>query len=106
MNRRHAAAKPNPALAAPEIPDGLAIPGPDDALGRCFMLYFDEGGVSRQYEVTLGRNGLEWSRDDPKFAQRFSITVAKGGNTLAGRGEMSREGSPWEPDLELTYTRE
>src|SRR6478672_13279471 len=38
----------------PEIPSGIAIFGTDDVSGACTMLYFDERGVSRRYEVTFG----------------------------------------------------
>src|SRR5262245_33421867 len=37
----------------PGIPSSIAIFGSDDATEEYFMLYFDERGVSRKYEVTL-----------------------------------------------------
>ena len=37
----------------PEIPSGLAIFGSDNATGEYFMLYFDERGVSRKYNVSF-----------------------------------------------------
>lgn len=89
----------------PEIPDGLAIFGSDDARGEHFMLYFDERGVSRKYDVKLSPRRLVWSRSDPAFAQTFTLDFASDGKTLSGRGEMSKDGAAWEPDLELTYTK-
>ena len=56
----------------PEIPDGIAIFGSDDAQRTHHMLYFDERGVSRRYEVSIGDDGLQWWRDAPGFAQRFT----------------------------------
>ncbi len=89
----------------PQIPAGLAVFGTDDASGKCFMLYFDERGVSRKYDVSLMGNVLKWWRDDTEFSQRFSGTIAQDGEAIVSKGEMSRAGGPWEGDLELTYTR-
>jgi hypothetical protein len=89
----------------PEIPSGIAIFGTDDAAGKCTLLYFDERGVSRNYDVSLRPDGFTWSRDDTRFSQRMVATIAADGHTMTARGEMSRDGAPWEPDLELTYTR-
>jgi hypothetical protein len=69
------------------------------------MLYFDERGVSRRYQVALRDDRWLWWRDDPKFSQRFTGTLEDGGNRIVGKGEMRREGGSWEGDLELTYTR-
>jgi hypothetical protein len=89
----------------PGIPSGIAIFGTDDTTGACAMLYFDERGVSRRYEARLRDGVWEWWRDAPGFSQRFTGTIAPDGRTIAGRGEMSRDGAGWEPDLQLTYTR-
>ncbi|HMC56385.1 MAG: hypothetical protein DMD35_19415 [Gemmatimonadetes bacterium] len=90
----------------PQIPSAIAIFGSDDATGKCTMLYFDERGVSRHYEVSLRDNVLKWWRDAPEFSQRFTGTIAADGRTIVGRGELSRDGATWEGDLALTYTRE
>ncbi len=89
----------------PEIPSGVAIFGSDEAANKYFMLYFDERGVSRKYDVTMTGNRLIWWRDDPSFSQRFTITIEKNGNELLGEGEMSRDGAAWEEDLALSYIR-
>jgi hypothetical protein len=89
----------------PEIPSGLAIFGSDDAAKTFFMLYFDERGVSRKYDVILGDNTITWRRDDPELSQRLSIAVEPDGKRLVSRGEMSRNGGGWEGDLSLTYER-
>ena len=92
-------------IEEPEIPSGIAIFGTDDTTGECSMLYFDQRGVSRRYEVRLRDNVWTWWRDTPEFSQRFAGIIAADGHTIDGRGEMSRNGAPWEPDLQLTYTR-
>jgi hypothetical protein len=89
----------------PGIPSGVAIIGSDDSSEEYFMLYFDERGVSRMYEVAVNESSWRWWRDAPEFSQRFIITFADNGNTMIGKGEMSKDGAPWEKDLDLTYTR-
>ena len=89
----------------PEIPTAVAVFGTDDASGSCSMLYFDERGVSRRYEVRLDGNEWRWWRDAPDFSQRFVGSISSDGRTIVGRGEFSRDGGPWEPDLALTYSR-
>jgi hypothetical protein len=87
------------------IPAGVAIVGSDDATGEYFMLYFDERGVSRKYEFSLHDNVWKWWRNTPEFSQRFTATIVDNGKTMIGKGEMSKAGSTWEKDLDLTYTR-
>ena len=89
----------------PEIPSGISIIGTDDATGEWSMLYFDERGISRRYDVSFRDRVLTWSRIAPGFAQRMSFIIAPDGRTISSRGEMSRNDGPWEGDLELTYTR-
>jgi hypothetical protein len=89
----------------PEIPSAIGIFGSDDGTGEVSMLYFDERGVSRRYEVSLQDNVWKWWRDDQGFSQRFSGTIAADGRTIVSRGEMMRDGSRWEPDLEVTFSR-
>src|SRR5215213_1382327 len=80
----------------PEIPSGIAIYGSDDDAKACSMLYFDERGVSRHYEVSIHDNVLKQWRNSPAFSQRSETTIAADGRTMVSRGEMSRDGKPWE----------
>jgi hypothetical protein len=90
----------------PGIPSGIAVFGTDDTTGECSMLYFDERGVSRRYEVSLREREWKWWRDAPGLSQRFTGAISADGRTIVGRGELSRDGASWEPDLQLTYTRD
>ncbi len=47
----------------------------------------------------------KWWRNVPAFSQRFTGTIVDGGRTIIGKGELSKDGSSWEKDLELTYKR-
>ena len=89
----------------PGIPSGIAVIGSDDALGACSMLCFDERGVSRMYHVTLLGDTWTWWREAPGFSQRYEGTITDGGNTIIGKGKLSKDGRAWQKDLDLTYTR-
>jgi hypothetical protein len=88
-----------------EIPSGVAVFGSDDAAATFVMVYFDERGVSRKYDVTLTDNRLVWVRDEAGFAQRNTLVIDEAGSRMVGVGEMSRAGGDWEGDLSLTYER-
>ncbi|WP_226180564.1 hypothetical protein [Hymenobacter lucidus] len=92
-------------LAEEGFPANVAIFGSDNTRQQWFMLYFDERQVSRKCDVTFQGNVLKWWRSGPEFSQRYTFTLANDGNTIVSRGEMSKDGKNWEPDLDLTYTR-
>lgn len=87
------------------FPSAVAIIGSDDAEGEYYMLTFDERSVSRKYEVSLQNNIWKWWRDAPGFRQRYEGIIEDGGNTIFGKGELSKDGLSWEQDLDLTYKR-
>jgi len=87
-----------------EIPSGVAIFGSDDGAERIYMLYFDERGVSRKFDVTVGVKEVTCRRDHPKFSQIMRLRV-DGGDRLIGSGRRSEDGAAWQDDLSLTYTR-
>jgi hypothetical protein len=92
-------------MDATDIPSGVAVFGSDDAAATFVMIYFDERGVSRKYDVTLTDNRLVWARDEAGFAQRNTLVIEEDGSRMVGIGEMSRAGGEWEGDLSLTYER-
>ena len=87
------------------IPSGISILGSDDTVGTFYILYFDERGVSRKLDVTIQGRAMRWSRDTPEFSQHMVLTMSEDGKTIEAKGEMSKDGGAWEPDLALTYTR-
>jgi hypothetical protein len=90
----------------PQFPNGVAIIGSDDVAGTFAMIWFDERGISRLYEMTVGDRTLTWRRDDPEFSQSTTITAADGGDTLVSKGRMSQKGGAWSDDLSQVFTRE
>lgn len=89
----------------PQFPDGIEIFGSDNGTKEFFMFHYDARGVSRKYNVSLKGNQLEWWRDDPDLSQRFTIEIEDGGERMASKGEMSRDGGPWEGDLSNIYQK-
>jgi hypothetical protein len=89
----------------PRFPAGLAVFGHDDSQKDFSMVYFDERGVSRIIQTTLSGNVWKTWRNAPGFSQRFTGTISADENTIVGVGELSKDGSTWEGDLSLTYTR-
>ena len=89
----------------PRFPSTIAIFGSDDSEEEYYMLTFDERGVSRKHEVSLRDNIWKWWRNAPGFFQRYEATITDDGNTIVGKGGLSKDGVSWEKDLDLTYTR-
>ncbi|MBO0933235.1 hypothetical protein [Fibrella aquatilis] len=87
------------------FPVGIAIFSSDDATGELFMLTFDERKVSRKYDVSVEDNVVRWWRNAPNLSQRYTWIIADDGNTIIEKGELSKEGTTWEEDLEQTFTR-
>jgi len=88
-----------------DFPRSISIIAPDDAAETYGMFYFDSRGVSRIYKMTF--SGGIWTlwRDFPGFSQRFQGTFSEDHNIITARWERSTDGSHWEHDFDLTYTR-
>ena len=84
----------------------MAIIGSDDVAGSFAMTYFDERGISRIYQVTVGDRTATWRRDDPEFSQSVTISVRNGGDRLVSKGRMSIKGEAWIDDLSQVFERE
>jgi hypothetical protein len=69
------------------------------------MLYSDERGVARIYQMSLEGGVWKMWRESPGFSQRMTGMLSSDGNTMTCHGELSRDGERWEHDLDVTYTR-
>jgi hypothetical protein len=69
------------------------------------MLYSDERGVARIYQMSLEGGVWKMWRESPGFSQPMTGMLSSDGNTMTCQGELSRDGERWEHDLDVTYTR-
>jgi len=89
----------------PDIPNAISVIGHDDTGTACTMLYADERGVSRIYQMSLDDGVWKMWRESEGFSQRMTGAFSDDGKTINVHGELSRDGSQWEQDLGVTYTR-
>jgi hypothetical protein len=98
----------------PDLPDAVAVLGcgapegagaSSDSAGDCLLHYFDSRGVTRVYGLGAAPGVWRFWRDRPGFSQRVVCTVSADGDTMTAGGELSRDGTTWEPDLRITYRR-
>ena len=92
-------------ISAPEWPRSMAVIAPDDEAETYGMLYFDSRGVSRIYKMTFSGGIWTMWREFPGFSQRFHGTFSEDTNTITASWEKSSDGSNWELDFKLRYTR-
>jgi len=87
------------------VPSGYSIIGHDDTVDVCTVLYTDIRGVARIYQMSLVDGIWKMWRDSADFSQRMTGTFSDNNRTITCKGELSRDGSTWEPDLSVTFTR-
>ena len=92
-------------ISSSDFPTNTAVIGPDEEAGSYGMLYYDSRGVSRIYRMTF--SGGIWTlwRDFPGFSQRFHGTFSEDGRIITAYWEKSSDGSNWDRDFDLTYTK-
>ncbi|MGH9277905.1 MAG: hypothetical protein ACRD12_07335 [Acidimicrobiales bacterium] len=95
----------------PEAPDGIALIGLDPSDdGGYLQHYFDSRGVARVYKMTVQDKVWRLWRDDADFSpldfrQRFTGTISDDGQTITGAWEICHDGTTWEHDFALSYTK-
>jgi hypothetical protein len=94
----------------PGAPDSVAIIGLDPRHGGYCQHYFDSRGIARVYQMDLSDGVWTLVRQTPdftrlEFSQRFTGTFSGDGRRIDGRWESSTDGSNWEHDFDLSYTK-
>jgi len=94
----------------PAAPDVFAIIGFDLNSEAYSQHYFDSRGVARVYAMTFTDGVWRLHRDAPDFSpldfrQRFTGRFSDDAKTIDGRWESAGDGSSWEHDFDLTYTK-
>ncbi len=79
--------------------------GRSDPNEQLVLLYHDERGVSRVFDMTFANGEWTLTREDPDFHQRFIATVAD--DRIGGRWEASEDaGVTWRKDFDLIFERQ
>jgi hypothetical protein len=86
-------------------PDAIWLIGRDESTPNYSVLYYDNRKVSRVYEMSFSDGAWKMWRNSPGFSQRFEGKFSKDGNTITARWEKSSDGSTWEHDFDVVYTR-
>lgn len=86
-------------------PTSIWIIGGDDAGESYTALYSDSRDVIRVYQMSLSKGIWKVWREAPGFFQRFTGTISKDNETITARWEKSDDGSQWDHDFDLLYTR-
>lgn len=87
------------------MPAATWVIGRDDGGQDYTVLYSDDRGVSRVYEMSFRNRVWKMWRNDPEFSQRFEGTVSEDNRTICASWEQSSDGKKWEHDFNLRYTR-
>jgi hypothetical protein len=87
-------------------PAAVWIIGRDDSDATYRILYADDRGVSRHYEMRLAGPDWQMWRTTPEFSQRYAGVIESDGRKISGVWEKSFDGgATWEHDFNVDYVR-
>lgn len=85
-------------------PATVQVIGNSDARDRYQVLYHDDRGVARVFDMEFDQDRWTMLREDPDFHQRFTAQIL--GNRIDAMWEASDdEGASWRKDFDLIFTR-
>jgi hypothetical protein len=86
-------------------PSATLIISRDDTSDDYTIFHYDSRGVSRVYQMSFGERVWRIWRQAPGFCQRFLGSLAEDGRSIKATWEKSPDGSSWEHDIDLIYTK-
>lgn len=86
-------------------PSATLIISRDDSSEIYTVFHYDSRGVSRVYQMSFDEGLWKIWREAPGFSQRFAGTLSADGRSIRAAWEKSPDGSNWEHDFDLIYTR-
>ncbi|MGA8206808.1 MAG: hypothetical protein WB867_02090 [Candidatus Dormiibacterota bacterium] len=87
-------------------PAAVWIIGRDENDSNFEVLYSDDRGVSRLYDMSFAVPDWRMWRTTPELSQRFESVIASDGHTIKGAWKKSFDGgATWEHDFNLDYIR-
>ena len=89
----------------PVPPQALWLISRDDSTPNYTVLYYDARSVSRVYQMSFSDGVWKMWRESPGFWQRYEGTVSSDSKAITAHWEKSSDGTTWEHDFDVTYTR-
>lgn len=89
----------------PGTPDAVWLISRDESTPNYTVLYYDARKVSRIYEMSFLDGTWKMWRNSPGFSQRFEGKLSHEAKTITAHWEKSSDGSTWEHDFDVTYTK-
>lgn len=89
----------------PSPPAAIWLISRDESTPDYTVLYYDSRRVSRVYEMSFSDGVWKMWRESPSFWQHYEGTLSNNGNTITAHWEKSSDGTKWEHDFNITYTR-
>ena len=86
-------------------PSSVCLIGRDQDRVGFDVLYVDERGLARSYQMSFAGGIWRIWRDQPGSFQRFQARLNIEGNELVGSWERSSRGASWEHDFHIAYRR-
>jgi len=86
-------------------PAALWLISRDEAVPNYTVLYYDSRSVSRVYEMSFSEGEWKMWRNAPGFCQRYEGVVSKNGEAITAHWARSNDGTTWEHDFDVTYTK-
>ncbi len=90
---------------APGPPAAVWLIGRDEATPNYTVLYHDGRPVSRVYHMSFADGVWRIWRDTPGFSQRHEGNVSQDGWTISGHWENSSDGTHWQHDFDVNYSK-
>lgn len=89
----------------PGTPDAVWLISRDELTQNYTVLYYDTRKVSRVYEMSFSDDEWKMWRNSPDFSQRFEGKFSGDRNIITAHWEKSINGSTWEHDFDVKYTK-
>jgi hypothetical protein len=77
----------------------------DDAQPDYIVFYYDARSVSRIYQMSFSEKKWKIWRNSPNFSQRYEGDLSNDSNIITAHWEKSSDGTTWDHDFNVTYTR-
>lgn len=89
----------------PGPPTAIWLISRDESTANYTVLYYDARSVSRVYQMSFSESVWKMWRESPDFWQRYEGTLSNDSKTITAHWEKSSDGTNWEHDFDLTYTK-